>query len=280
MFNDTKYTKWYNDIISAAMLRADNRKDANKLLGYSERHHIIPKCLNGGNSKENLVYLSAREHFLCHLFLIKMIDDSNIKRKMQFALGKFIQCNKDQCRRFTSREYDIIRKTISIARTGYTHSEETIKKISDGHKGQIPWNKDMKLSPISDEHKATLTNLYANKSFEDRYGSVIATEIKIKISDSKKGKPSGMLGKLHSTETKLKMKKPKPNGFSEKISEARTGIIFTEEHLANLKNANIENGLKRRGIKKDTLTCPHCNKVGGDSQMKRYHFDNCKKDYT
>ena len=24
------------------------------------------------------------------------------------------------------------------------------------------------------------------------------------------------------------------------------------------------------------ITCPHCGKVGGNSNMKRYHFDNCK----
>lgn len=25
------------------------------------------------------------------------------------------------------------------------------------------------------------------------------------------------------------------------------------------------------------VTCPHCNKTGGATNMKRYHFDNCKK---
>lgn len=25
------------------------------------------------------------------------------------------------------------------------------------------------------------------------------------------------------------------------------------------------------------MTCPHCNKTGGATNMKRYHFDNCKK---
>lgn len=34
--------------------------------GYSEKHHVVPRCLGGGNSKDNLVVLTAEEHFLAH----------------------------------------------------------------------------------------------------------------------------------------------------------------------------------------------------------------------
>jgi len=37
---------------------------------------------------------------------------------------------------------------------------------------------------------------------------------------------------------------------------------------------------KHRGIKgkpQPQITCPHCGKTGGESNMKRYHFDKCKK---
>lgn len=30
------------------------------------------------------------------------------------------------------------------------------------------------------------------------------------------------------------------------------------------------------GISQEKITCPHCNKTGGNSIMKRWHFDNCK----
>jgi hypothetical protein len=52
------YERIYNQIIE----RAKNRK----LIGYKERHHIIPKCMGGNNNELNLVELTAREHFLCH----------------------------------------------------------------------------------------------------------------------------------------------------------------------------------------------------------------------
>jgi hypothetical protein len=38
---------------------------------YYERHHIIPKCMGGDDTHDNLVLLSAREHFLVHWLLAK-----------------------------------------------------------------------------------------------------------------------------------------------------------------------------------------------------------------
>lgn len=58
------YQKIYNQLIE----RAQNRT----LEGYTEKHHIIPKCLGGSNNKENLVELTAREHFLCHRLLCEI----------------------------------------------------------------------------------------------------------------------------------------------------------------------------------------------------------------
>lgn len=31
------------------------------------------------------------------------------------------------------------------------------------------------------------------------------------------------------------------------------------------------------GFVYENQTCPHCGKVGSGGNMKRYHFDNCKK---
>lgn len=48
----------YNQLIKRVKTRI--------LEGYYEKHHIILKCMGGDNSLENLVKLTAREHFLCH----------------------------------------------------------------------------------------------------------------------------------------------------------------------------------------------------------------------
>lgn len=58
------YQKIYNQIV--------NRARSRKLEGYVERHHILPKSMGGSNAKENLVDLTAREHFICHVLLAKI----------------------------------------------------------------------------------------------------------------------------------------------------------------------------------------------------------------
>lgn len=35
-------------------------------------------------------------------------------------------------------------------------------------------------------------------------------------------------------------------------------------------------GDRWRGVEKEKVTCPHCNKIGGKNTMGRWHFDNCK----
>lgn len=71
MFVENKYFKYYYSIVDRAKSRT--------IYGYKERHHIIPKSLGGSNNKENIVDLTAREHFICHLLLTKMTDGKNKK---------------------------------------------------------------------------------------------------------------------------------------------------------------------------------------------------------
>lgn len=58
------YQKIYDQIIDRAKHR--------KLEGYKEKHHIIPKCMGGKNTKDNLVELTPEEHYVCHQLLVKM----------------------------------------------------------------------------------------------------------------------------------------------------------------------------------------------------------------
>ena len=64
MYLQNKYSNWYFNIIKQAQTRT--------ISGYTEKHHIIPKSLGGNNTKDNLVALTAREHFVCHLLLTRM----------------------------------------------------------------------------------------------------------------------------------------------------------------------------------------------------------------
>ena len=63
MNNDIILSDEYYSIIFAAQKHG-------KLEGvYGEIHHIIPRCCGGSNDKENLVWLTAQEHFAVHKIL-------------------------------------------------------------------------------------------------------------------------------------------------------------------------------------------------------------------
>lgn len=91
------YKLVYQKIIDNA--KKQNRTRENDV--YYEEHHIIPKCMGGGNEPDNLVLLTFREHFICHLLLVK-IHYSN--HKLVFALNAFCQNE-----RTTSRMYEKVR---------------------------------------------------------------------------------------------------------------------------------------------------------------------------
>ena len=64
------HQKVYDNIIKNA--KFENRKKLRKNKTnyiYYEKHHILPKCLGGNNDKENLVLLTAKEHYVCHKLL-------------------------------------------------------------------------------------------------------------------------------------------------------------------------------------------------------------------
>jgi len=50
-------------------------------------------------------------------------------------------------------------------------------------------------------------------------------------------------------------------------------------HLGNSHSQETRNKMSktRLGKKQPEIICPHCHKVGGSSNLKRWHFDNCKK---
>ena len=149
IFINNKYTDWYYSIVNSAMNRLN--------VGYTERHHIIPKSLGGSDDRSNLVRLTAREHFICHQLLTKMTTGLE-KIKMLHALGKFVQVNRLQQRTLTSKQYDIARKAISDARTGTKRPG-----IGGVKKGTIPWNKGIAQGSHSEESNLHRSNTLKNK---------------------------------------------------------------------------------------------------------------------
>ena len=171
MFIDNKYTNWYKSII--------NRSHDRVLIGYRENHHIIPRCMGGGNEKTNIAILTAREHFICHYLLTKMVVGVNCK-KMFNALNKMNQSKNTQTRhKLNSHLFQYLREGVSKYNTG---------------KNNVMFGKTH-----TDEVKNLLSKLHTGKTLSKWHIS--------RISESNTGVNNPFFGKTHTKETKDKMSK-------------------------------------------------------------------------
>ena len=131
--NQNKYYKWYQSIIVQAQIRNWTKQDLYQLREndiYIERHHIIPSCffnkskddgfIDGNpNDIDNLVYLTTREHYICHQ-LLTYCYNGLAKRKMYHAFNRMhtIQNNSQDRRYITSSGYELAKKLFIIAHSG------------------------------------------------------------------------------------------------------------------------------------------------------------------
>jgi len=123
------YQKIYNQIVE----RAKNRV----LKNYTERHHIIPKCMGGDLKKDNLVRLTAREHFICHMLLVRIYPHNSGLKQALWMMINGAGGRKRYCP--SSKTYENIRREHSII-FGLRMS-----KINKG-------------TPLSENHRLSISN--------------------------------------------------------------------------------------------------------------------------
>lgn len=116
------YTRIYNQIIERAQTR--------ELDGYVEKHHIVPKCMDGLDVKENIVKLTAREHFLCHMLLCEIYPKENKLKHALFLMAIGKQKVKEKTYVIGSRVYERLKTEFSEMLTGKPQTRETKNKKS------------------------------------------------------------------------------------------------------------------------------------------------------
>ena len=145
----------YKRIHDSIIYRAKTRT----ISGYTETHHILPKCLGGGNEKRNLVKLTAKEHWLIHQILCEIYPKN-------YSLLKSLECmmrkSKNQLRDYviSGQQYERIKKECAIlhsekmkGRKLKPFTEEHKKNISESKKGKSSWSKGKK---FSEEHRKNI----------------------------------------------------------------------------------------------------------------------------
>ena len=100
----------YDKIYDQLILRSKNRI----LATYTEKHHIEPRCVGGSDDITNIAILTASEHYLAHLLLVKM---DRYKRhvnhsKLIFA-ARMMTRSSNHCR--SNKEYAWLKAKASRA---------------------------------------------------------------------------------------------------------------------------------------------------------------------
>lgn len=126
------HKKHYDNLMSTRLLLKKDRYKLKKNGYYFEGHHILPKCKGGtgtsskGLKCDNIVLLTAREHFIAHWLLWMIYRD----RQMALAFHKMVSVNKDQKRVFSSSGYEEARLAFSYTNKGNKYGAGVKKTLS------------------------------------------------------------------------------------------------------------------------------------------------------
>lgn len=193
---------------------SDRRLQKKNNSGYFECHHIIPKCMGGTDDLSNLVYLTPKEHFICHRLLYEMYPKNY---KLLSALIKMTLNSKGQARhKISSRTYAAYITEYRLYRKGKTFDELfgiekateikarlRLNSYSKGKKWKDRLSPECRNALIEKIKKSTTgkANPRTGKTWEEYYGKDKAGEIKIKASERQTGNKNHMYGKKLSPET-------------------------------------------------------------------------------
>lgn len=200
------YKKIYDSLMSSRMEIKELRKGEKKIGKYFERHHITPVCMGADSSRklssDNIVLLTAKEHFIAHLILAEIYPDNYEIVYALFAISN--QRSKDLKRHVTSA------KTYERIKTEFAKKQSEKKKGKPG----IPWSDKtrkklvplMKGRRVSDKTKEILRDCNLGKKYGEETrkklskiheGRKHSVDTKEKLRQSKIGNKNPMFGKTH-----------------------------------------------------------------------------------
>lgn len=278
------YKKIYDQLISKGQTRL--------LEGYSERHHIIPRCMSGSDELSNLVALTPEEHYVAHQLLVKIYPTNH---KLVYAARMMGSCRQN------NKEYGWIRRKIVGMMTGVPRTLESVTKQRETIKYQYENGRisNMLGNILTDKHKQAISAANTNKTVEVksrsslegytiRYGEMDGKKLYEKDclkKDSsslafyirKFGEEDGLIAYKLRGEQKSKIRSELNIGYThsdeskQKISISKIGkkLIRTDEH-------NLKIGAANKGKIMPKLTCSHCGLIGSANNIRRWHNDNCK----
>lgn len=167
------YRLIYDSLIAKGIIRGNDKRELDY---YTELHHIIPKSLGGSDNSNNLVLLTAREHFIAHLLLSKIHNNS----KMDYAF--WMMCN------YANKEFKVHSRFYESARIKHANNVSNSlkgRKRSDKHRANLSKSLKGRTSPTEGTNRTNDTKAKISKSLT---GKIQSEGTKLKRSLSQKGK--------------------------------------------------------------------------------------------
>ena len=164
MFKNNKYKSWHDAIINKALNR--------KIKGYSEKHHILPRSLGGLNNKDNIVKLTAKEHFIVHMLLCKFTK-GNAYYKMLYAFKSMCQLINNNHKRdykITSRIAEKLK--LEAEKNNPVYRNDVKAKISKANKGRIRSKETRKQMSKSKKGNKNALGLRHSEEFKERIKNI------------------------------------------------------------------------------------------------------------
>jgi hypothetical protein len=176
MYLHNKYSQYYFNITNRAKSRILDKSI------YTENHHIIPKSLGGGNDKSNLVRLTAREHFICHLLLPKFTEGNNQIKMFHAAWRMCCKSNKGNNQRdykITSPIYKMLKEQRSLYLRGLAGPNHPNRGKKTGRTSED-------FTPLWRKNLSDATKISNAGERNPMYGKTRTVEEKKKISKTRK----------------------------------------------------------------------------------------------
>jgi hypothetical protein len=189
-----KYYRYYTKICERAKTR--------RLEGYGENHHILPKSLGGLNEKTNIVRLTAREHYIAHLCLVRCTEGVSHKKMLHAARYLIPRISKRT--KTNGRLYEQIKTELAQELTKQVIPQEMRVRISQSLKVYYQTHShSCKGRIFTEEQKIKLRH---PKSRTEGMGCYARTnEIRQKISESRIGKGAGECNAMNNPENRAKV---------------------------------------------------------------------------
>lgn len=148
------YLKHYEQLVDRAKRRAPNC--------YTELHHIVPRCLGGKDTEDNLVRLTPEEHYVAHQLLVKMYPENRklLKALMMMSVSSY----KNGVR--NNKMYGWIRRRFSESNSGCGNHRS---KLTATQVLEIYYSCE-KTSTLSDQYQigtAQITSVKRKRSYKN-----------------------------------------------------------------------------------------------------------------